>query len=174
MKGKRDRRMRMKYWLLGAAAAVILVGCVGPLMVGILGETPLEYEDVSQEAEFASYIGRRYVLATDMLVYGVCLPPGYRDTIDKYFMTPDTPGPTGREVLSKDRLAAGNGMEILGVRRSVQRIPGTSPTVEAIVRLPDYPKASNVPVTVNWKYILCPEYWTEGETASQKEPQEQP
>ena len=64
--------MRMKHWLLGTAAAIILVGCVGPLVVGILGETPLKFEDVSREEEFTPYIGRRYVLATDMLVYGVC------------------------------------------------------------------------------------------------------
>ena len=166
--------MKLKYMVLGVVVAVILVGCVGPLVVGIFSETPLKFEDVSREEEFAPYIGRRYVLATNMLLYGVCLPPGYRDTIDQYFMTPDTPGPTGREVLSKDRLEAGSSMEILGVQRSVQGIPGTSPTVEAIVNLPDYPRAINVPVNVNWRYILCPEYWTEDETSAPRALQEQP
>ena len=166
--------MKLNHLILGITVAVILVGCVGPLVMGIFCETPLKFEDVSQEEEFAPYIGRQYMLATNMLVYGVCLPPGYRDTIEQYFMTPDTPGPTGREVLSKERLEEGSRMEILGVQRSVQNIPGTSPTVEAIVNLPDYPRATNVPVTVNWRYILCPEYWTEGETASQKAPLGQP
>ena len=149
--------MRIKHWILGAAAAVILVGCVGPLAVGILGETPVKFEDVSREEEFAPFIGRRYVLATDMLVYGVCLPPGYRDTIEQYFVTPDTPGPSGREVLSKERLAAGSAMEILGVQRSVRQVPGISPTVQAVVDLPDFRKAADVPITVYWRYIICTE-----------------
>ena len=166
--------MKLNHLILGITVAVILVGCVGPLVMGIFSETPLKFEDVSREEEFAPYIGRRYVLATNMLVYGVCLPPGYRNTIEQYFMTPDTPGPTGREVLSKDCLEAGSSMEILGVQRSVRSIPGTSPTVEAIVNLPDYPKATNVPVTVNWRYILCPEYWTEDETTAPRAPQAQP
>ena len=161
--------MKLKYLFLGVAAGIILVGCVGSWVVGVFSETPLKFEDVSQEQEFAPFIGRQYVLATNMLVYGVCLPPGYRDTIEQYFMTPDTPGPTGREVLSKERLSAGASMEILSVQRSVQQLPGISPTVEAIVNLPDYPKSTNVPITVNWRYILCPEYWTESEVASPKE-----
>ena len=163
--------MRRKHWHFIAAVAVglVMAGCVGPLLVGIFGETPLKFEDVSQEEEFAPYVGRRYVLATNMLLYGVCLPPGYRDTIEQYFMTPDTPGPTGREVLSKERLEAGSSMVILGVQRSVNHLPLTSPTVQAIVDLPDCHKAADVPVTVNWNYILCPEYWTEGETVSQEE-----
>ena len=166
--------MRMKHCLLGAAAAVILVGCVGPLVVGILGETPLKFEDVSREEEFAPYIGRRYVLATDMLVYGVCLPPGYRDKIEQYFVTPDTPGPSGREVLSKERLAAGSIMEILSVQRSVRQVPGISPTVQAVVDLPDFRKAADVPITVDWRYILCTEYWKDGGASPRQENQEQP
>jgi hypothetical protein len=166
--------MKLKYMVLGVVVAVILVGCVGPLVVGIFSETPLKFEDVSREEEFASYIGRRYVLTTNMLLYGVCLPPGYRDTIDQYFMTPDTPGPTGREVLSKERLEAGSSMEILGVQRSGRGIPGTSPTVEASFNLPNHPKATNVPVTVNWSYILCPEYWTEDEMVAPRVPLAQP
>lgn len=152
--------MKRKHLFLFAAVAVALVGCVTPLVVGILGETPVKFEDVSREGDFAPYIGRQCALATDMLVYGVCLSPGYRDTVEQYFITPDTPGPTGREVLSKERLKAGSAMEILGVRRSVNHVRLSSPTVEALVRLPDYPKAADVPVTVNWDYVLCPEYWT--------------
>lgn len=163
-------------WVCGIVAAALVValaGCVGPLVVGILQETPLKYEDVSQEEDFAPYIGRRYVLATNMLVYGVCLPPGYRKTIEQYCMKPGTLNVGGPEYLSKDRLEVGSSMEIRGVQRSVNHLRWTSPTVEAIVDLPDFPKAADVPVTVNWNYILCPEYWTEGETASLKENPEQ-
>lgn len=152
--------MKRNHLFLFAVVAVALVGCVTPLVVGILGETPLKFEDVSQEEDFAPYIGRQCALATDMLVYGVCLPPGYRDTVEQYFITPDIPGPTGPEIVSKERLAAGSAMEIVGVRRSVNHVRLASPTVEALVRLPDYPKAADVPVTVKWDYVLRPEYWT--------------
>lgn len=163
--------MRRKHLFFAAVVAVglIVAGCVGPLVVGILGETPLKFEDVSREKDFAPYMGRRYVLATNMLVHGICLPPGYRKTIEQYCIKPGTLNVEEPEYLSKERLEAGSTMVIRGVRRSVNHLRWTSPTVEAIVDLPDFHKAADVPVTVNWNYILCPEYWTEGETVFQEE-----
>lgn len=156
-------------WVFTGCVLAVMAGCVGPLLVGIFGETPLKFEDVSKEEGFAPYVGRRYVLATNMLVHGICLPPGYRKTIEQYCIKPGTLNVEGPEYLSKERLEAGSAMVILGVQRSVNHLPLTSPTVQAIVDLPDFHKAADVPVTVNWNYILCPEYWTEGETVFQEE-----
>ncbi len=156
--------MSLRHLVICGIVASLLVGCVCSLIVGHLAETPLRFEDVSQTDEYYPFIGRRYILATNMLVYGVCLPPGYKETIQAYFMTPDTPGPWGREVLSKDRVKAGSTMEILRVQRSVQHILGVSPTVEAVVRLSDFTKDTDIPVTVNWHYIICSNYWGIKET----------
>lgn len=166
--------MKLRHLFLAVPVAIVLAGCVTPLLIGILQEMPLKFEDVSQEEEFAPYIGRQYVLATNMLVYGFCLPPGYGKTIEKYDIKPETLKVGGPEYLSEERLEAGSRMVILGVQRSVNHILWTSPFVEAIVSLPDFQKAADVPVAVSWNYILSPEYWTEGEMDSPKEPPEQP
>lgn len=143
-------------FVIAVALAAIFAGCVGPVILGWFAESPMRFEDVSQTDEYSPFIGRRYILAADMLVYGVCRPPGYRKMIDEYFMTPDTPGPWGREILSKDRVPAGTVMKILKIQRSIQHIPGLSPTIEAVVQLSDFQLDADIPLTVNWSYISSP------------------
>lgn len=119
---------------------LVLTGCV------------LKYEDVSKEPEYVPFIDSSYSLSTNMLIYGVNLPPGYGKDINVYIITPDIPGMTGPEILTKELLSSGMSLKIQGVRRSANHLPG-SQSVDAIVEIQSYKKAVDVPVVIDLGYI---------------------
>ena len=124
---------------------LILTGCV------------LKFEDVSQEPEYAPYIGSSYSLTTTMLIYGVNLPPGYGKDINEYVITPNLPGMTGPEIITKEYLKSGETLKIQRIRRSTNHLPRNQ-EIEAIIKLQSYKKSVDVPVVIDLKYIQSTNY----------------
>lgn len=127
------------------------------LLVLVLTGCVLKFEDVSQEPEYAPYINRYYSLSTNMLIYGVNLPPGYGEEINVYIITPDIPGMTGPEIITKERLSSGAALRIQSVRRSTNHLPG-SQDVDAIVEVQSYKKFTDIPIVIDLKYIQSTNY----------------
>ena len=127
------------------------------LLVLLLTGCVLEFEDVSQELEYAPYIGRSYSLNTKMLIYGVNLPPGYGKDINEYVITPNIPGMTGPEIITKEYLKSGEMLKIQSIRRSTNHLPGNQ-EVEAVVEIQSYKKSTDVPVVIDLSYIQSTNY----------------
>ena len=127
------------------------------LLVLLLTGCVLEFEDVSQELEYAPYIGRSYSLNTKMLIYGVNLPPGYGEDVNVYIITPDVPGMTGPEIITKEHLKSGENLTIQSIRRSTNHLP-RSQDIDAIVEIQSYKKSTDVPVVIDLSYIQSTNY----------------
>lgn len=134
---------RLFYFL--SLLLLVLTGCV------------LKFEDVSQEPEYAPYINSSYSLNANMLIYGVNLPPGYGEDINVYTITPDIPGMTGPEIITKERLSSGTTLRIQSVRRSTNHLPGGQ-DIDAIVEIQSYKKSGDVPVVIDLRYIQSTNY----------------
>jgi len=117
----------------------------------------LRYKDVSSEPEYNFLLGTRYTLVTNMLIYGVNLPPGYGKEINVYIITPDIAGMTGPEIIVKDHLHLGTILKIQSVRKSVNHLPGWQ-SIEAIVLEDSYTKNKDIPVVIDLKYIQSTNY----------------
>ncbi len=128
-----------------------------PVLVLALTGCILQFEEVSQEPEYAPYINGSYSLNTNMLIYGVNLPPGYGEDINVYRITPDIPGMTGPEILTKDRLNSGTTLRIQSVRRSTNHLPGY-PSIDAVVTVQSYEESADVPIVINLKYLQSTNY----------------
>lgn len=127
------------------------------LLVLVLTGCVLEFEDVSKDSEYAPYIGSSYSLSTKMLIYGVNLPPGYGEDVNVYIITPDIPGMTGPEIITKEHLNSGETLTIQSVRRSTNHLPGNQDT-DAIVEIESYKKSADVPVVIDLGYIQSTNY----------------
>jgi hypothetical protein len=134
---------RLLYFLL--LLVFVLTGCV------------LEFEDVSQEPEYAPYIGSSYSLNTKMLIYGVNLPPGYGEDVNVYIITPDIPSMTGPEIITREHLNSAETLMIQSVRRSTNHFPGNQ-DIAAIVEIQSYEKSADVPVVIDLRYIQSTNY----------------
>ena len=116
------------------------------LAFGFLSNCALKYEDASNKPEYAPLLNSRYSLQTEMNLYGVNLPPGYGKDIHVYDIYPMRH--SGPEIISEKVLEPGTVLEVQGVRRSMNHIPG-DPSVEALVKIIGFEPATNVPITIS-------------------------
>lgn len=140
--------MRLNYKTLSRVTCIFSIFFCGCM---------LKYEDVSKSPEYAPLLNTRYSLATNMLVYGVNLPPGYGKKIDIYMIDPVWPKVKGPEIISDEILKAGTILDVQGVRKSVNHLPGYQ-SIQAFVNVSSFEKAVDVPVVINLKYIQSTNY----------------
>ena len=131
---------------LYVSLAALLSGCV------------LKYEDVSDDSQYEPLVNNRYVLSTNMFIYGVNLPPGYGVDINQYFILPSHPPQvSGREYISKEVLGKGVTLKVQGIKRSINHLPGFQ-EIDAIIEVKPYKKTSDVPVVIDLRYIQSTNY----------------
>lgn len=129
-----------------------------PVLVLVLSGCVLKYEDVSNEPEYAPLLNTRYSLKTAMFIDGINLPPGYGKDINLYMVYPVASGKiSGPEIITEDTLSPKVTVKVLGVRKSVNHLPGYQ-EVDAIVEIKPYEKAADVPVVIDLKYIQSTNY----------------
>jgi len=127
----------------------------------------LKYQDVSNEPEYAPLLSTRYLLKTDMFIYGINLPPGYGKDINIYRVYPVASGKVvGPEIITEDILSTNSIIEVLGVRGSVNHLPGY-PSVDAVVEVKPYEKTADVPMVIDLKYLQSTNYMQRLETGRQ-------
>jgi len=127
--------------------------CLFTLLCGCV----LKYEDVSKEPEYAPLLNTCYSLRTNMLVYGVNLPPGYGKDINIYMIYPMSAGMVGPEIITEDILKPEAILEVMSIRRSINHLPGYQ-SIEAVVEVNPYEKMANVPAVINLEYIQSTSY----------------
>jgi hypothetical protein len=125
-----------------------LICLLSILSLGLTGCT-LRYEDVSQEPEYAPYIGSRYSLNSDMRISGVATPG---KDIDAYTIKPMSIRTSGPEIITEDVLKSGNILTVQGIKRSINHIPGYQ-SIYATVDVQSYEKEAAVPVVIALKYL---------------------
>ncbi|MFA5629784.1 MAG: hypothetical protein WC958_06045 [Dehalococcoidales bacterium] len=136
----------MKYLTTLFLIPFILTGCI------------LKYEDVSNEPEYKQLLNTRYSLKTRMVISGINLPPGYGKDINIYVVYPLVSGRiTGPKIISEEILHSSTIIEVLGVRKSVNHIPGYQ-SIDAIITVYPYEKATNVPVVIDLRYLQSTNY----------------
>lgn len=137
------------------------------ITVGILSSCALRYKDVSSDPKYAPLLNSRYSLQTEMNILGVNLPPGYGKDIDVYDICPKQKRrPHGPEIRSENVLEPGTVLEVQGVRRSINHIPGDL-SVEALVKLVPSKTATNVPITISLKDLQSTNYAKRMETTTE-------
>src|SRR5690606_569787 len=92
------------------------------------------YKDVSMEEGFSQYIGKEYILKSDMDFSGVNAPPGYSDEISCYVISSRDPGWSGPEVITRETLTKGSVFTIRKVMECINCLE-FSPSRHAIVSL---------------------------------------
>lgn len=81
-----------------------------------------KYEDVTSEQEFASLVGKSFVVKGDWIIHGVS--DSYDPPIDYFVITP-RPGFTGPEVLSRRSMTSGTILRVDAVRRCTNCVPSS-------------------------------------------------
>ena len=124
------------------------------LLILVLTGCVLKFEDVSQEPEYAPYIGSRYSLNTDMRISGVATPG---KDIDAYTIKPMSIRTSGPEIITEDVLKTGAVLEVQSIKRSINHIPGYQ-SIYATVEVLSYEKEADVPVVIAFKYLQSTNY----------------
>lgn len=125
---------------------LVLTGCV------------MKYRDVSTEPEYATLINTCYWTLTDMYIDGVNLPPGYGKDIGLYTVYPVASGKAvGPQNITENTLRPKTKIKVLGVRRSVNHIPGYG-EVEAIVDVSPFRKQAEVPIVISLRHLRSTNY----------------
>lgn len=96
------------------------------------------YKDVSMEEGFSHFIGKEYILKSDMDFSGVNAPPGYNDEINYYVISSRDPGWSGQEVITRETLTKGSIFTIRKVMECTNCLE-FSPSRHAIVSLNEKP-----------------------------------
>lgn len=126
--------------------SLLLCGCV------------IKYEDVSNEPEYAPLLDTRYSLSTDMLIYGVNLPPGYGKDINVYMIEPMSMKTSGPEIITEDILKAETVLEVKRIERSIASIPLEGKRIIATVKVEPFKKSVEVPIEIDLQYIQSTDY----------------
>ncbi len=134
--------------------SVFLVSCI---FVLLCGGCALKYENVSKYPEYEPLVNTYYSLSTNMLIYGVNSPPGYGKDINVYIVKPMNMRTSGPEILTEDILKPGAVIEVQGVRRSTNHLPG-NPSIDAVVTVQSYEKSADVPIVIDLKYLQSTNY----------------
>ncbi|CAA6679443.1 Unannotated [Lentimonas sp. CC4] len=114
----------------------------------------LNYKDVSHEFEYTSFVKSRYVVRTEMYIWGVNAPPGYGNVIDYYSISPVELGRiTGREILSESILQPGTVLEIQKIKESMNHLPGYR-RVAAIVLVDSFDNQFDAPIEISLEHLL--------------------
>ena len=133
----------------------LIIGAI--FLSALLCGCALRFKDVSNEPEYAPLLNTRYSLKTDMLIYGVNLPPGYGSEIDIYKIRHISSKIRGREIVTEGFLTSGTVVEVQSVRESINHLPGW-PSVDAVVTVNPYKKMADVPIAIDLKYLQSTNY----------------
>lgn len=124
--------------------------------LGLCGcSTPQRFEDVSSVPAYRAYVGATYRLQVPMHISGVNAPPGYEKTVDYYVVTPESPGWTGPELITRDTLAVGTEVSVTSVRRCTNC--RFEEVVDAEIRVSGYTTEFLLPIRIRVKY-LAPDF----------------
>lgn len=138
--------MKILSFLLFCYFFIIISGC------------KLEYEDVSNHPEYAPLLSKRYRLKTEMLIYGINLPPGYGKDINVYSIKPKGMGSSGPEIITKGLLELGTILEVKSIKKSINSVLLEGKKVRAVVTLNSYKKLVDVPIAIDLKYLQSGDY----------------
>ena len=116
-----------------------------------------EYEDVSESVEYKGLIGGRFILKKNMYMSGVNAPPGYSEVIDFYSIDPIDRAWSGRELITRETLNAGNVFKINKIRRCTNCLD-FSEIIKATVSLESFETKVVAPIYIRLKNINSGSY----------------
>ena len=125
------------------------------LLVGMLAlggcDVAQEFEDVSDEPAYRSYVGGEFMLTVEMHLSGVNAPPGYESSVDYYVVNPSVPDWRGPELITRETLPIGTVLRVVSVHRCTNCVFGKS--VKARVTLPGYKTRIDLPTHIAVEYL---------------------
>lgn len=122
----------------------LVAGC-GLLAYGC--NTPVTFEDASNDPRFSPLIGTNYQSTEELMIYGITMERYYAPILDHYTVT-TLPGIGGREVLSEHRLAIGTTCRIVRVLRCTDCYLDFRGRVEAVVEITSRQEFTRAPVKI--------------------------
>lgn len=115
------------------------------LLLTLQGCVTSEYRDISRSTENAAIVGKSYLTREPLIIHGVIPYKAKTKSIGTYVLTP-RPGFGGREVLSKEVLPIGTKLSVVGIKKCINCISGTT---KVIIKIEGAKRFGGLPVEMN-------------------------
>jgi len=118
----------------------------------------LQFDDVSDEPQYAAVLNSNYVLKTNMLVQGINMDSGYGSKIHFYSLKPFSQRVVGPEIITNITFYSGQTVEVAGIRRSSTAPLFEKKLVQAVLHS-SLELQAGCPLVAELKYILETNYF---------------
>ena len=132
--------------LIAASSILLAAGC------------EVSFEDISNDPEYSSIIGRNYISVVELSLLGIDVPPSYEEDVDYYLIDSKSPGWSGVELITEDILPVGSQIRVNTVERCTDCFLDSEPRIQFDVTLKGGTPIQGLPIKLR-KYHFADSYF---------------